>query len=131
MKIDDIKHVAVVGAGDMGHGIAEVALMSGYTVSLYDIKDEFVEKGKNRIDWSLKKLAEKARISENDYEKFMGNLATTTSLEEVAKNADLVIEAAPENLELKKNIFTDLNQFTAKHGSDAINRGSQRRADIR
>lgn len=121
MKIDDIKHVAVVGAGDMGHGIAEVALMSGYTVSLYDIEEEFVEKGKNRIDWSLKKLSEKARISENDYEKFMGNLTTTTSLEEVAKGADLVIEAAPEKLELKKKIFTDLNQFAPKHAILASN----------
>ena len=51
MKIEDIKHVAVIGAGDMGHGIAEVALMTGYTVSMYDIADEFVEKGKNRIEF--------------------------------------------------------------------------------
>ena len=63
MKIDDIKHVAVIGAGDMGHGIAEVALMAGYTVSMYDIADEFVEKGKGRIDWSLKKLTEKGILA--------------------------------------------------------------------
>ncbi|MHA2272463.1 MAG: 3-hydroxyacyl-CoA dehydrogenase NAD-binding domain-containing protein [Candidatus Hodarchaeales archaeon] len=121
MKIDDIKHIAVIGAGDMGHGIAEVALMSGFTVSLYDIAEEFVEKGKNRIDWSLAKLAEKARISESDHEKFMANLTTTISLEEAAKNADLVIEAAPENLELKKKIFADLNRFTPKHAILASN----------
>ncbi|MHA1967229.1 MAG: 3-hydroxyacyl-CoA dehydrogenase NAD-binding domain-containing protein [Candidatus Hodarchaeales archaeon] len=121
MKLDDIKHVAVIGAGDMGHGIAEVALMTGYSVSLYDIADEFVEKGKNRIDWSLKKFVEKARITEKDYEKFMKNLTTTISIEEAAKNADLCIEAAPENLELKKKIFGDLDKFAPKHAILASN----------
>ncbi len=54
MNIDDIKTVAMIGAGDMGHGIAEVALLAGYSVNLYDIKDEFVETGKRRIFESLK-----------------------------------------------------------------------------
>ena len=115
MKVDDIKHVAVIGAGDMGHGIAEVCLMTGYTVSMYDIKDEFVEKGKNRIDWSLKKLAEKARISEGDHKRFMGNLTTTIDMKEACKNADIAIEAAPENLELKKKIFAELDKYCPKH----------------
>ncbi|MFX1517710.1 MAG: 3-hydroxyacyl-CoA dehydrogenase NAD-binding domain-containing protein [Promethearchaeota archaeon] len=124
MKIDDIKHVAVIGAGDMGHGIAEVALMSGYTVSMYDIADEFVEKGKGRIDWSLQKLAEKARISEGDYKKFMANLTTTINLEEAVKNADLCIEAAPEILDLKKEIFGNLDKFAPKHAILASNTSS-------
>ncbi len=124
MKIDDIKHVAVIGAGDMGHGIAEVALMTGYTVSMYDIADEFVEKGKGRIDWSLQKLAEKARISEGDHKKFMGNLTTTTNLEEAVKNADLCIEAAPEILDLKKEIFGNLDKFAPKHAILASNTSS-------
>ena len=124
MKIDDIKHVAVIGAGDMGHGIAEVALMSGYTVSLYDIADEFVEKGKGRIDWSLAKLAEKARISESDHKKFMENLSTTIDLEEAVKNADLCIEAAPEILDLKKEIFGNLDKFAPKHAILATNTSS-------
>ena len=124
MKLDDVKHVAVIGAGDMGHGIAEVALMTGYTVSLYDIKDEFVEKGKNRIDWSLKKFVEKARITENDYDKFMKNLSITTNIEEAAKNADLCIEAAPEILDLKIEIFGKLDKFAPKHAILASNTSS-------
>ncbi len=124
MKIDDIKHVAVIGAGDMGHGIAEVALMTGYTVSMYDIADEFVEKGKNRIDWSLQKFAEKARISEGDYKKFMENLTTTTNIKEAVKNADLCIEAAPEILDLKKEIFGNLDKFAPKHAILASNTSS-------
>ncbi|MHA2281987.1 MAG: 3-hydroxyacyl-CoA dehydrogenase NAD-binding domain-containing protein [Candidatus Hodarchaeales archaeon] len=121
MKLEDIKHVAVIGAGDMGHGIAEVALMTGYTVSMYDIKEEFVERGKGRIDWSFGKLASKARISESDHEKFMGNLTTTIDIEEAVRNADLVIEAAPEDLELKKKIFRDLDKFAPKHAILATN----------
>ncbi|MHA2281991.1 MAG: 3-hydroxyacyl-CoA dehydrogenase NAD-binding domain-containing protein [Candidatus Hodarchaeales archaeon] len=121
MKVDDIKHVAVIGAGDMGHGIAELALMTGYTVSMYDIKEEFVERGKEKIDWSLGKLASKARIGENDQEKFMANLTTTIDIEEAVKNADLIIEAAPEDLELKKKIFADLDKFSPKHAILATN----------
>ena len=124
MKLDDIKHVAVLGAGDMGHGIAQVCLMTGYIVSLYDIKDEFVEKGKGRIEWSLGKLASKARISEKDKDTFMGNLSITTNLEEAVKKADLCVEAAPENLDLKKKIFSDLDKFAPKHailGSNTSN----------
>ena len=121
MKIHDIKHVAVVGAGDMGHGIAQVCLMTGYTVSMYDIKDEFVDKGKSRIEWSLNKLTEKARISEKDRDTCLGNLTTFTDLKEAAKNADLCVEAAPENLELKKKIFSDLDKFAPKHAILASN----------
>ncbi|MFX0061096.1 MAG: 3-hydroxyacyl-CoA dehydrogenase NAD-binding domain-containing protein [Candidatus Hermodarchaeota archaeon] len=121
MKIEAIKHVAVIGAGAMGHSIAEVALMSGYPVSMHDIKEEFVERGKSQIEWSLHKLASKARIFESDPEKFMANLTTTIDLEEAVKKADLVIEAAPENLELKKKIFADLDKFTPKHAILASN----------
>jgi enoyl-CoA hydratase/3-hydroxyacyl-CoA dehydrogenase len=124
MKLDDIKHVAVIGAGDMGHGIGQVCLMAGCTVSLYDIKDEFVEKGKGRIEWSLNKLASKARISEKDKDKYLGNLSITTNLEEAVKKADLCVEAAPENLDLKKKIFGDLDKFAPKHailGSNTSN----------
>jgi enoyl-CoA hydratase/3-hydroxyacyl-CoA dehydrogenase len=121
MKIDDIKTVAVVGAGDMGHGIAQAALMSGYKVNLYDIADEFVEKGKSRIDWSLNKFEEKGRIAKGDTAKFMDKISTFTDLKEAAKDADLIIEAAPEDLELKKKIFGDLDKFSPKHAILASN----------
>ncbi|MHA2101612.1 MAG: 3-hydroxyacyl-CoA dehydrogenase NAD-binding domain-containing protein [Candidatus Kariarchaeaceae archaeon] len=121
MKIEDISKITLVGAGDMGHGIAEIALMAGYSVTLYDIKEDFVEKGKSRIDWSLKKLSEKARISQSDHQKFMNNLSTSINLEEAVKQADLVIEAAPENLELKIKIYTDLDNFSPKHAILASN----------
>ncbi|MFX0085118.1 MAG: 3-hydroxyacyl-CoA dehydrogenase NAD-binding domain-containing protein [Candidatus Hodarchaeota archaeon] len=121
MKIDDITHVAVIGAGAMGHSIAQVALMSRYSVSLYDINDKIVENGKSRIDWSFKRLVEKAKISEIDYKNFMNNLALTTNLEEAVEKADLCIEAAPEKLNLKKKIFTKLDKFAPIHAILATN----------
>ncbi|MHA2281988.1 MAG: 3-hydroxyacyl-CoA dehydrogenase NAD-binding domain-containing protein [Candidatus Hodarchaeales archaeon] len=121
MKIEDIKHVAVLGAGNMGHGIAEVALLNEFTVSLYDITEEIVERGKNLIDWSLGKFASKGKISDDDYSKYMTNLSSVVDLEEAVKNADLVIEAAPEIFELKKKIFTDLDKFTPNHAILASN----------
>ncbi|MFX0182687.1 MAG: 3-hydroxyacyl-CoA dehydrogenase NAD-binding domain-containing protein [Candidatus Hodarchaeota archaeon] len=121
MNIDDIKTVAVVGAGDMGHGIAQAALMAGYKVNLYDIADEFVERGKSKIDWSLNKFEEKGRIAKGDSDKFMGNLSISTDLEETVKDSELVIEAAPEDLELKKKIFGNLDKFSPKHAILASN----------
>ncbi len=121
MKITDVKHVAVIGAGTMGHGIAEVALLSGHTVSLCDITDDAVEKGRSLIDWSLRKFVEKGRISESDYEQFMANLTITCDFKEAVKNADLCIEAVPENLELKLKIFRELDRLAPKHAILATN----------
>lgn len=121
MKIEDIKYVAVIGAGAMGHSIAQVALMSGFSVSLYDIHDEIVENGKSKIDWSLKKFVEKVKISEDDYKKFLNNLSLTTDLKEAVKFADLCIEAVPEKLDLKKKIFSDLDKLTPDHAILASN----------
>jgi enoyl-CoA hydratase/3-hydroxyacyl-CoA dehydrogenase len=121
LKFEDINNITLIGAGDMGHGIAEIALMAGYSVIIYDIKEEFVENGKSRIDWSLKKLAEKARISEADHQRFMNNLSTSINIQEALQQADLVIEAAPEKLDLKIKIFTDLDNFSPSHAILASN----------
>ena len=121
MKFEDIKTITLIGSGDMGHGIAELALIAGYSVYLYDIKTEFVEKGKQRIDWSLKKLAEKGQITFSDQLNFMKNLSGTIDIQEAVKNADLVIEAAPENLELKKKIFSDLEKYSPQNAIFASN----------
>ena len=71
MEVDDIETVAVLGAGNMGHGIAEVAALAGYDVNMRDIKDEFVENGYDQIEWSLGKLAEKGQISEDERDEIL------------------------------------------------------------
>ncbi|MGA0265029.1 MAG: 3-hydroxyacyl-CoA dehydrogenase NAD-binding domain-containing protein [Lysobacterales bacterium] len=116
MNINDIKTVAVVGAGDMGHGIAEVALLTGYRVNLYDIKDEFVERGRDRIYSSVAKLVEKGRVPAELDEAIRNKLLkTTTDLAEAAADADLVIEAVPEIMDLKKQVFGELDKAAPAH----------------
>jgi enoyl-CoA hydratase/3-hydroxyacyl-CoA dehydrogenase len=116
MNINDIKTVAMIGAGDMGHGIAEVALLAGYKVNLYDIKEEYVEKGKRRIFESLDLLLGKGKIpAELDTAIRTQLLTTTTDLAVAVGNADLVIEAIPEVMELKKKVFADIDKAAPAH----------------
>lgn len=127
MKFNDIKNITMIGSGDMGHGIGELALIAGYNVCLYDIKQEFVDKGKNRIHWSLQKLAEKGKIPSVD---IINKVTTSTSIAEAVKDADVVIEAAPENLELKLKIFTDLEKYAPKGAILASNTSNMSINDI-
>lgn len=116
MNINDIKTVAMIGAGDMGHGIAEVALLAGYKVNLYDIKEDYVELGKKRIFDSLDLLTSKGKIPpELDTTIRERLLSTTTDLAEAVGNADLVIEAIPEIMDLKKKVFAEIDALAPAH----------------
>ncbi len=122
MTVDDIKTVAVVGAGDMGHGIAEIALIAGYKVNLYDIKQEFVDRGQERIYQSLEKLVSKDKVPADRYEEIKSELLKKTlDLAEAVKDADLVTEAAPEVLDLKKQIFAEMDKAAPEHALLASN----------
>ncbi|MBT6612762.1 MAG: NAD(P)-binding domain-containing protein, partial [Deltaproteobacteria bacterium] len=111
MNIDDIKSIAVIGAGDMGHGIAEVALMAGYKVFLRDIKQEFVDKGVARINQSLEKLVSKGKVEQSLFDKIQSELLVPcVELEDAVKEADLVIEAVPEIMELKQETFSAMDK---------------------
>jgi enoyl-CoA hydratase/3-hydroxyacyl-CoA dehydrogenase len=100
-----IKRIAVLGAGDMGHGIAEVCAIAGYEVAMRDIKQEFVDRGMNRIKESLEKLRAKGKIANAD--EILSRITPTTEIEEVLKDADLVIEAVPEVFEIKTQVFSE------------------------
>jgi len=122
MNVDDIKMVAVIGAGDMGHGIAEVSLLAGYRVCLHDITQEFINRGTKRIDDSLKKLVAKGKAPQDLYDKInCGLLTTTVDLGEAARQADLVIEAIPEVMKLKKQTFKELDRSAPAHAILASN----------
>jgi len=110
-----VKRVAVIGAGVMGHGIAQVFAMAGYEVNLLDIKDEFLKNAIEKIRWSLGKFAEKRRIRPEDVDKILARIKTTTSYEVAAKDIDLAIECVPENLDLKKKVFAQLDQLAPPH----------------
>jgi len=105
----DIDHIFIVGAGTMGHGIAQVAAASGYQVSLMDVVPEQLERAQKAIAKSVDKLLEKGRITEEQKDAAQ-KIAVTTSLEGVP-SADMIIEAAAEDLDLKFKIFIDLDRL--------------------
>jgi len=103
-----IQKVFVIGAGTMGNGIAQVTAQAGYEVVMSDIKDEFIERGMATISKSLDRLVKRETITAQDKEAILGRI--TTTLDNVdAGDADLVIEAAPEILELKQKLFKQLD----------------------
>ncbi|NHN57658.1 MULTISPECIES: 3-hydroxyacyl-CoA dehydrogenase/enoyl-CoA hydratase family protein [Halorussus] len=123
MTRPDIRRVTVLGAGNMGHGITEVAAMAGYDVTMRDIEEDLVEDGYDDIEWSLEKLAEKDRLDE-PVEEILGRIDTATDLEAAVSDADLVVEAAPEQMDLKKDIFGDLDEFAPDDAILASNTSS-------
>ena len=110
MRFEDIKVVSVFGAGIMGHGIAQSMAQQGYTVFLRDISPELIEAGLSGMKKSLQKTVEKGVISQEQAEETLARITTTTDVEEAAKRADFAIEAIPEKLELKKELFRLLDE---------------------
>ncbi|WP_430504867.1 3-hydroxyacyl-CoA dehydrogenase family protein [Haloparvum sp. PAK95] len=108
--LSDIETVGVVGAGTMGNGIAQVTATAGYDVVMRDIQEEFVESGFESIESSLDRLADKGELDE-DPNAIRGRITGTTELEDLA-DADLVIEAAVEKMDVKQDIFADLEDVT-------------------
>ncbi|MEM0358701.1 MAG: 3-hydroxyacyl-CoA dehydrogenase [Candidatus Hadarchaeales archaeon] len=117
----EIKKIAVLGAGAMGHGIAQVAAMSGFEVNLMDIKDEFVEAGIEKIKWSLDKLVQKGRISQEDADNALKRIKKFLSVGDAVKDVDFMIEAIPEKLDLKKQAFAEADKNAPKHAILASN----------
>jgi len=101
--------IGVIGAGQMGAGIAQVAAQAGFSVILHDMKEEFVAKGKGTIEKNLDRMLQKEKITADQKTKALSLIQTTTSLDAM-KDADLVIEAATENVEIKLNIFKTLDE---------------------
>src|SRR6267378_3581717 len=102
--------LAVIGAGEMGHGIAELAALHGHDVRIRDVKQEFLDRGMERIRWSLGKLVERNQIREDQKEDALARIHPTLSLTEACDNADVAIEAVFEDLDLKKRIFHELDE---------------------
>jgi 3-hydroxybutyryl-CoA dehydrogenase len=117
------EHVLVVGAGQMGAGIAQIALTAGLRVTLVDVAKDAVDRGAGRIRSGLGKLREKGKLDEGAERAALGRLTTSTAARE-AKDVDVAIEAATENEELKKRIFQDLDAVVRPGGVLATNTSS-------
>lgn len=118
-----IKKVMVIGAGQMGSGIAQVFAQAGFKVVLNDLKPEFVERGLGIIKKNLSRQVEKERMTADEMEAILANLTVSTQLED-AKEVDLVVEAAMENMEVKTKIFAQLDQIAPEHAILATNTSS-------
>jgi 3-hydroxybutyryl-CoA dehydrogenase len=105
----EIRTIGVVGAGQMGSGIAQVAASSGLSVVMSDIKEAFVEKGISAIEKNLGRMVKKEKISQEDQKAVLGRIDGTTSIKNMAK-VDFVVEAATEEIALKRQIFRDLDE---------------------
>ena len=106
----DIKVLGVVGAGQMGSGIAQVAAASGLSVVMSDIKEAFLEKGFSAVEKSLSRMVKKEKITQDDQKAILGRIEGTTAIDDMSK-ADFVVEAATENEALKFKIFRELDEY--------------------
>ncbi len=119
-----MKKIAVIGAGTMGNGIAHVFAQNGYQVNLIDISRTSLEKGMATIAKNLDRMVTKEKISENDKKDTLRNITTFDAINKGTVNADLVIEAATENLDLKLKIFKELDEVCADSAILATNTSS-------
>lgn len=119
-----MKHIAVIGAGTMGNGIAHVFAQSDFQVRLVDISEDALEKGMSTIKRNLDRMVKKGAVQSDDVERTLGNIKTFTNTAEGVKGADLVVEAATENTDLKLKIFQDLDKHCDENTILATNTSS-------
>jgi len=118
MNIDDVKKIAVVGSGAMGNGIAQICATAGYSVFMTDIKKEYLDGAVAKIKDSLAFMVNKEKLTRSDMDTILGeNLKTTLDTAEAVKGAQIIIEAVPEIMSLKKDVFSRLSDLAS---SDAV-----------
>lgn len=115
MTVDEIRQIAVIGAGLMGHGIAQEFASAGYNVRMHDVTDERLKTARTQIESNLSLLAENAIIQKESIEPTLQRIQTHTELRTVTENADFVVEAVPEDLTLKQQIFEKLDGICPPH----------------
>ena len=119
-----MKNIVVIGAGTMGNGIAHTFAQSGFPVSLVDVKQENLDKAIKTITTNLDRIVVKGNLTEEEKISTLNNIKTFTELKETTKNADLIVEAATENLELKLKIFSQMDELAPEHCILATNTSS-------
>jgi len=110
-----INQITVVGSGAMGHGIAQISAMAGYEVVIRDIQQSFLDKAMEKINWSVNKLAEKKKINQTEAEKIISRIHPIVDIQESLKNSELIIEAVPEDLQLKHKVYQELDKYADKN----------------
>ena len=106
-----INKITVLGSGVMGHGIAQVATTVGYNIVLRDIEQSFLDNAMKKIQWSLGKMVEKQKLSQSDADSIYGRITPVVDLKEALKGTDLLVEAVPEDMELKKKVYAEVDMY--------------------
>lgn len=106
-----LNKITVLGSGIMGHGIAQISAMNGYQVVLRDIEQRFLDSAMDKIKWSLDKLVEKNKIKKEESDKIYGRIKPIVNIKDALVDTDLLIEAVPEDLNLKKKVYSEVDQF--------------------
>jgi len=109
--MSSITKVTVLGSGIMGHGIAQISAMAGYNVTLRDVAQSFLNNAMDKIKWSLSKLVEKQKLTQTDADKVFSRITPIVDLQQALKDADLLIEAVPEDISLKKQVYTEVDKY--------------------
>jgi len=123
--VTEVKKIAVLGAGLMGHGIAQVAAqVAKYDVSLRDVKQEFLNNGMDMIRKSLQSFLKREKISEKEFEETLKRIHPTLDIREAVKDASLIIEAVPENVELKKKMYREVEKSAPENALIGSNTSS-------
>jgi 3-hydroxybutyryl-CoA dehydrogenase len=122
--MDGIARVTVVGAGTMGHGIAQVAAAAGMVVFLHDVSEGLIRKGLDHVRANLDKGIEKGKLDSSTRDATLARLSAAVDLEEAVAGSDLVVEAAPESIALKRELFTRLSAAAPAHAILASNTSS-------
>lgn len=130
MKLEDIKSVAVLGAGIMGHGIAQTFLMSGYPVRLYDLNTSILDTARSHIEKNLELFRDMDLLKTQEIRPALQRLATTTELGSAVSGSDFIVEAAPENLALKQELFQKVESLCPAGAIIASNTSSLMMTDI-
>lgn len=125
-----VERILVVGAGTMGHGIAQVAAQSGYRAALFDVDAKAVAAGLAKVRANLEKGVEKGKVTLGDRDAALSRLEGVSDMVGAAASADLVVEAAPERMDLKRRIFGDLGRAAPAHAILASNTSSLSIAEI-
>jgi enoyl-CoA hydratase/3-hydroxyacyl-CoA dehydrogenase len=111
MSLSTINKITILGSGIMGHGIAQVSAMAGYDVTLRDIEQSFLDKAMEKIRWSLNKLIEKQKLSKTEADKIFARITPVVDLEQALKGTDLLIEAVPEDMNLKRKVYAEVDSL--------------------
>ncbi len=119
-----MKNIAVIGSGTMGNGIAHVFAMKNHQVALIDISQQALDKALSTIEKNLDRMIAKGALTEAEKAATLSNITTFTSIQEGVKNTELVVEAATENIELKLNIFRELDKYAPANAILASNTSS-------